>query len=489
MLSVEGWTTIRYLHAQGKSIRAIADELGIARNTVRAALRRDGPPRYVRPKRPNPKLAPFADQIRRMAGEQGLIGSRILRELRALGYRGGPTALYSHLRALRAGLPDPRVTARFETGPGQQGQFDWSPYTIPLGGAPAKVIVFCLTLAFSRRKLFWPSCDETQGSIFEAIEAALRFFGGAPKELLLDNAKAFVADARPDRFAWNPRFLELCGHYAIEPIVCQPGRPQTKGKVERPFFYLEEQLIKGRAWPDFDAFAADLARFVADDVDVRVHSTTQERPIDRFAREQPALTPLPRAPFIGSHEESRKVSWDCLVSFRGARYSVPWVYAGQRVWARASQGRRLLLRNQGGEEVARHALAATKGVTVLVAEHYAGLRQDQPKTKAVVAEAFLRRFPEHAWFVAAVERHHPSNAVAHLRAILGLADLYAPAGLRAAFEEARAYQTYSHRFIRGLLEAGDQVAPPSGTILCFARPPGAVGADLGVYQAILEAAR
>ena len=86
---MDAWTTIRYLHAQGKGIRAIAQEVGVARNTVRAALREPESPRYQRAARPNPQLTPFGDLIRRFVVEQQLIGSRILRELRAAGYTGG----------------------------------------------------------------------------------------------------------------------------------------------------------------------------------------------------------------------------------------------------------------------------------------------------------------------------------------------------------------------------------------------------------------
>ncbi len=48
-----------------------------------------------------------------------------------------------------------------------------------------KVTVFCLTLAFSRRKFYWPGLNEIQASIFEAIESALHHFGGSPKQLLV----------------------------------------------------------------------------------------------------------------------------------------------------------------------------------------------------------------------------------------------------------------------------------------------------------------
>jgi transposase len=489
MITVEEWTTIRCLHAQGKSIRQIAEDLHLSRNTVRAALRDERPPKYTRATRANPQLDPFADQIAHMALAQEFIGSRILRELRGLGYRGGPTALYDRLRTLKAGKQDSRVSERFETPPAQQAQFDWSPYTISLGERLLKVYVYGLTLAFSRRKLYWPSLDETQASAFEAIEASLRACGGAPKHLLVDNARVFVDRAHPAQFAWNTHFLEFCGHYAIEPRACQPGRPRTKGKVERPFFYLEQHFIKGHTWQNFDAFARDLATFVQDDLDVRVHATTGERPIDRFQQEAPLLTPLPALPFVGTHEEMRKVSWDCLLSFAGTRYSVPWPYAGKHVWLRPSQGTRLLVRSQRGEEIARHTLAIKKGATVIDAAHYAGLRQGLPRTRVLLEATFSRLFPDHGWFLEALFIQHRTNGLAHLRAILGLAELYTPEALQRAFANARAYNTYSHRFIRGVLEAegASQQQPPP--VLAFRPPSTPVRADLAVYQRVLEAGR
>lgn len=487
-MTVEEWTTIRYLHAQGKGVRAIAKELGVARNTVRAALRRDLAPRYERSPRPNPKLVPFHDAIEQMYFEQDFIGSRILRELRARGYTGGQSALYVHLRSLAASRPDRRITERFETEPGQQGQFDWSPYRISLGDAIVPVVVFCLTLAYSRRKRFWPSLTETQDAIYEAIEVGLGHFGGVPKELLIDNAGSLVTSAHPARFHWNRHFLELCGHYAIKPVACQPGRPQTKGKVERPFFHLEEQLIKGNRWTDLDAFTAALVRF-GEELDHTVHGTTQERPSDRFGREQAALTPLPGRSFLGSYQELRTVSWDCLISYGGTRYSVPWSYAGTRVWVRASQGARIVITSAGGEEIARHAIPATKGITVLDQAHYAGLRTGLPTTKRRVIEVFLAQFPDHGWFVEGLYERLPQSGAAPLRTILGLVELYPRDALLAALAAARSHGSYSPTFIRGVLEAGgpSPAAPPG--LLAVPAPPPSITGDLAVYQRILEAAR
>ena len=58
--------------------------------TVRAALRGDEPRHYAHPKKPNSQLVPVADQIKRMLAEKRFIGTRILRDLRALGLSGQP---------------------------------------------------------------------------------------------------------------------------------------------------------------------------------------------------------------------------------------------------------------------------------------------------------------------------------------------------------------------------------------------------------------
>jgi transposase len=483
MITVEAWTAIRYLHAQGHSIRDIARELSVSRNTVRAALRGDSRPHYARPSRPNPQLEPFAAQIEQMLHEKKFIGTRILRELRGLGYEGSRSALYLHLNEIKTVQGKTRVIARFETPPGQQGQFDWSPYSISLGGQAVKVTFFGLALAYSRRKFYSPSLDATQASIFEALEAGLWHFGGAPKEVLVDNARSLVLEADPERPVWNPHFLELCGHYRLQPRACQAARPQTKGKVERPFYYLEQHFIKGNAWADWDALVRDLEAFIADDLDQRRHGTTGEPPIERFAVEREALTPLPLVPFMGTHELSRKVSWDCLVPYGGSRYSVPWPYAGKQVWLRLSQGRQLVVRGQDGQEIARHNLVTDKHRTVLVPEHYDGLRRTAPKTRTRLEHDFLQRFPQANWFVEALFIQHKNNGLHHLRAILQLADLYPPDVLLWAFERARLYNTYSHVFLRGLLEANPERQAEAG-----AEPAArsAIGADLQVYQRLLE---
>ena len=487
MISVEAWTTIRTLHAQGHSISAISRQLHLSRKTIRRALRSSQPPRYQRKPVENAQLAPFIPVIREMTAEQGLIGSRILNEIRARGYRGSPAAFYRTWTRLRPPQPDPRVTERFETAPGVQCQFDWSPYTILLGGALTRVIVYNTVLGYSRRQFNWPSRDETAASIYEALEEALWHFGGVPKQVLVDNPRAFVLDAHPMHFEWNPTFLELCGYYRIEPRACRVRRPRTKGKVEKPFQFVENHLIKGNSWTDFDAFGRDLLRFTTEVLDVREHLTTHQPPIERFAEEVPYLTPLPQTRYIGIHALTRKVSWDCLIPYEGSRYSVRCVYAGKHVWVRVSQGVRLEALSPTGEVIARHPLSETKGATIIDPAHYEGLRKDTPHTRVVLVEAFQRRFPDQQAFLDGLLAQQKLGPVRHLRGILELAQHYAPEALRAAFRSAGTYNTYSLPFIRGVLQHDALPATTSATATTTRVPVPrlAVKRDLRAYQTLL----
>lgn len=482
---MEAWTTIRYLHAGGKGKKAIARELGISRNTVKRALAREGPPRYWRPPRPNKKLVGFEEAIQEMR-KQGLVGSRILREIGQRGYRGSRSALYTFLRRLKAEEPDPRVCLRYETQPGQQEQFDWSPYTVELGGELRRVVVFSSALGYCRRKHFSPSLDSRQDSIYGAIEEGYWHFDGAARQLLVDNDRSFVIDARPDHFRWNPHFLELCGHYHVQPIACRVEKPRGKGKVENPFRYLENHFIKGNRWRDFAHFCEELARFEAEDVDLQVHGTTRERPLDRFQREAPYLLPLPDSRFVGSHEEMRKVSWDCLVPFRGNKYGVPQAHAGKRVWVRTVRGHTLQVHSQKGDLIASHVLAAGKGVITLLEGQYQAL-QREPRTWTVLRGVFLEQFPEHETLLEKLHAQQRFNYVDHMRGILELARLYPAEVMKEAFSLAETYNTFSRDFIRGLVEQ----RPPAETPLPGAPlslrpvPVLAVRGDLRTYQGLL----
>jgi transposase len=78
-----------------------------------------------------------------------------------------------------------------------------------------RVVIFSYILGFCRYVIFDISLSDNQGSVFEAMENALRETGGVPERIQTDNAKSFVVNASKDHFKWNSRYLQFCGHYGI----------------------------------------------------------------------------------------------------------------------------------------------------------------------------------------------------------------------------------------------------------------------------------
>lgn len=451
MIQMDLWTTIRYLKAHNKSIRWIAKELGVSRNTVRKVLREEKVPKYTRQGSVNPALLPYTEDVKRMCLRDQFIGTRILDEIRKKGYSGSRTTFFRYLRKLKQTNDLSKISERFETEPARQAQFDWSSYTVMLGEKLTRVTVFRLILGYSRLQRLYTSLDETQCSIFEAIEEGFWKMGGVPKELLVDNAKAMVQNPNPNNFRWNPKFLEFCGYYRIKPMACKVRTPKTKGKVENPFYYLEQHFIKGNEWKNFDDFNLKLLEF-EEKVNHKVHGTTQEKPIERYGEERKTLTPLPEHKFIGILEMFRKVSWDCLISYGNSRYSVPSQFAGKSVWVRPSQGIKLKVFSQKGTLIAEHNLSQKKKEIVIDPRHYEGLRKRIPDTLEYLKKIFLEKFPGEKLFLEKLLSQQKLNGSRHLRAIISLSNYYSLEMMQRAFSYAKEYNTFSHNFIRGILE-------------------------------------
>jgi hypothetical protein len=349
-------------------------------------------------------------------------------------------------------------------------------------------VVYNLILSYSRRKFYWASLSETQESVFEAVERGFHHFRGAPVEILVDNARVFVKNARPSNFEWNPHFLEFCRHYRVIPQACQVRRAKTKGKVERPFYFLEQHFIKGREFVDFSDFARKLSDFNME-IDHRIHQTLGVTPIDRFEEERDALSPLPPDMWFGAGVLFRKVSWDCLISFDGSRYSVPFQFAGKEVRVKISRGIYVEIYSMSGDLIATHKLSGKKGSITIDKSHYEGLKKQSPRTLANLKRVFAEEFPEDVLFMEKLLSQYKWNAHSHLRNILELLVLYPKEKIRETFPLAMSYNTFSSHFIRGVLEKEKPGKPESPIQTMVEIPRIHIGRSLKVYDGLVPRER
>jgi hypothetical protein len=179
-----------------------------------------------------------------------------------------------------------------------------------------------------------------------------------PKEVLFDNARALVADddAETRTVVFNARLLAFARHWGFRPRACAPYRARTKGKTESGVGYVKRNAVAGRDFASWDAFEAHLAAWERDIANARVHGTTGEAPLVRFARDEAgALKPLAdRPPFRACRTLERRVRNDCAVEVDGNAYSVPWRLIGERVEVTIAAGQVRV--RHGAREVAVHAL-------------------------------------------------------------------------------------------------------------------------------------
>jgi transposase len=354
--------SIQELTKQGVPIKAIARQLGIARNTVKKYQR--GPvTRAARLVCPS-KLEPYADVVRRWVFEDHLYNCvTMLERLQELGYTGGITQLKAFVHPLRPPQRGKRPIVRYETAPGEQMQFDWGEFTYTdEQGHPHKVYGFIATLSYSRMRFVTFVKRADTPSLLRCLMAACEYFGGLPHAFLTDRMKSVLLAVVEGELHWHPQFRDFATSLGVTPRVCKAYTPQTKGKVERSVGVIKASFWAGVRFADI----ADLnqqAEAWCERNRQTIHATTRCRPLDRWAEEQ--LRPLPTGwAWERWGCEPRKVTWDGYVSYDGVLYGLPQAeqVAGTQVEVREryglvtiwQQGRCLLevpKRAQSGESV------------------------------------------------------------------------------------------------------------------------------------------
>jgi len=354
---------------RGEGIKRIARELGVDRKTVKRWLRLGG----WQPRRAQQRARPldgFAEFIVRRAPEVGFNGVVLYRELQALGFSGGLMQVQRFVRPYREQRKwSELATVRFETGPGEQAQVDYGQLWVWIGTQPEKVHLFVFTLGYSRRLYAHAYRHERLTSLLDGHERAFRWFGGVTFTCLYDNPRNLVLGRREHKVLWHPQFEDFARYYGFTPRACQPYRARTKGKVENGVKYVKRNALAGRRFKSWEDLNDWLERWSVEVADRRVHGTTHERPIDRFACEQ--LTPLgTRSPYRYERVQTRRVANDALVTVGAARYSVPVEFVGQTVSVHEDIGHYEFFHQQ--RLIARHQKALRHSV-VMEPAHYAGL--------------------------------------------------------------------------------------------------------------------
>ena len=343
-----------------RSYIAVAKSVGLSPEQGEAALTEERLAEVLAKLRPPPGR-PHGDawalcEEHRDAIEKHLSNRVKLSKARKLLARSGVKIPYSTLHrfaveALGFGRAAPTIPVA-DGAPGDELEVDtgWVVTLEPdAEGKRRKRKAWIFTPHLSRHRFVWPIERETTESAIEACEGAWDFYEGVFKTLKPDNTKAIILAPDPLHPTVTPAFLEYAQARGFHIDPARVRSPKDKGRVERTVQIvrddcyggerlrtLEEARERGRVWSETE-------------YGMRRHTRTQRLPREHFLEvEKPALLPAPTEPYDTPIWSDPKVAPDQCAQVALALYSLPSIYRGETLRARAD---RTLVRFYVGREV------------------------------------------------------------------------------------------------------------------------------------------
>lgn len=371
MIEVEDWAEIRRLHrAEKLGVRTIAKRLGVARNTVREALRSDLPPRYER--RPAGSIVDAVEsKIRELLTDFPEMPATVIAE--RVGWERGITVLRDRVAELRPLYRSPDPSQRTSYQPGELAQFDlWQPNVpIPVGfGQSAKLWTVVGVSGFSRLigGLMVPS--RRAHDVLSGMLSIISQFGAVPRKAVWDQ-EGCIGRLRGGRQELTAEFQAFRGSLGMGAVLVGPNDPEAKGVVERANGYIETSFLPGRSFADVTDFNRQLSGWLRR-ANQRIHGTTRQRPSESIFEDRGAMMAFPPVLPDPSWRSSTRLPRDHYLRVESNDYSVDPRFVGRRVEVQVTL-EEVIVTCQS-TEIARHRRFLGKHQTLLAVDHARVLR-------------------------------------------------------------------------------------------------------------------
>ncbi|GAC1380757.1 MAG: IS21-like element ISMbo1 family transposase [Acidimicrobiales bacterium] len=368
MITLEDWALIRRLSAEGVPKAAIAERLGISRNTVAKAVASTSPPKYGRPPVETTSFTPFEVRVAALLAEFPDMPATVLAE--RVGWSGSSSWFRENVVRLRPEHRPQDPADRLAWAPGDAAQCDlwFPPKRIPLeDGSTALLPVLVIVAAHSRFMTGVMVPTRQTPDLLLGMWLLIEQFGRVPRRLIWDNETAI---GRRGRLAAG--VAEFCGTLATRIHQLKARDPESKGVVERRNGFFETSFMPGRSFASPADFNTQFAEWL-EHANARHVRTLRTRPVDLVAADREAMLALPPvAPALGWSNQIR-LGRDYYVRVDSNDYSVDPIAIGRQVVVTADLARvRVRLERR---VVADHDRVWARHVTVIDPDHVATAHQ------------------------------------------------------------------------------------------------------------------
>jgi len=440
---------IHRLTNEGWPQRRIERELGLARQTIKKYLQ--NPERtFSKQTKRSSKLDPYRDLIDHFLEQDPQTPATvILQRLQDAGFDGKITILKNYLRRKRDRSKTRKAFIRFESPPGHQCQIDWGHFgSISYGDTQRRLYCLAVIEAHSRLLYLEFTHSQRQETLHRCLLNAFQFFGGTPRELVTDNMLTAVIERDGSLVRFNESFLEFLRPFAIVPFACHVRSPHEKGKVEKgAIHYIRYNFFPLRTFHDLQDLQVQANHWRDHVANVRIHSTTGQRPIERFKPEamRPLLLYLPDC----RDTASVKVYSDFSVRFDANSYTVPPWAVGRQVTVKADT--HTLTVYLKDKAIATHVRSYQRKERIELPAHREAAQKHQRRFwQSQYVQAFITLGDEAKVYLERLaETHQPIRN--SLKKILSLKEEYGAYALIEAIKKATSHSAYGAHYIENIL--------------------------------------
>jgi transposase len=428
------------------SIRQIAKQLGLDRETVKKYIDQPDITCQKRPGRGS-KLDPYRDLIQQMVNDYPQIKAPVvLQHIRVKGFAGEITIVRDYLKQIRQDKKQAFI--RFESRPGEQFPIDWGHFGSLAYGKSARKLYALVVIESHSRVLFVVfTHSQKQATLHQCLVAAFLYFGGTPKELVVDNMVTAVIERVGSMIRFNEAFLDFLRHFGITPKACNVRAPYEKGKVENSIRYIRHNFWPLRTFTDLDDVNHQVLAWLDTTANQRMHQTTREKPAERFVKD--ALRPLPDPLPDYRETDSLTVYKDFGVRFDANVYTVPPRLVGKSVTLKADS--RTVSIYYKEKQVAAHTRKWEKNLRIDLPAHTEQVRKLRKRILMDRQIMIFMSLGQEAvdYLEKLTDASQPlKKTVAQL---LQLQDKYGASSLTYALRKALVHKLYGSEYVENIL--------------------------------------